>query len=247
MDKHKKKAFGEYDNIGEYHKEIDDNWKYYPIYITKMEYVEAYLGKKGANKRILDVGCGEGVLVEKYYKEGMDIIGLDKFFSSDFIIRGDITKMPFKSERYDLVLCLDVIEHLNFDEQEKALIEIRRVLRDDGHLLIAIPNLAHFASRISFLLTGNLIRTSKIERHKGDRPINEYVKLLRIKKFEIIKRKGLFPTFPISSVLTYCFPGKVVRLHRILNKLFAYPNFCFLNIIIARKASSVQQTLTDDL
>lgn len=193
------------------------------------------------------MGCGEGLLVEKFYNQGYDIIGLDKYFSSNYVIQGDIIKMPFKTGTYDLVLCLDVIEHLNFDEQEKALIEIQRVLRDDGYLLMAIPNLAHFASRISLLLTGNLIRTSKIQRHKGDRPINEYIKLLKRTDFEITERKGLFPTFPISSVLTYYYPGKVVWLHRILNKLLAYPNFCFLNIIIARKASSLQQGAEDSI
>lgn len=212
-----------------------------------MEKVESYLKRNAPNKKILDVGCGEGLLVEKFYNQGYDIIGLDKYFSSNYVIQGDIIKMPFKTGTYDLVLCLDVIEHLNFDEQEKALIEIQRVLRDDGYLLMAIPNLAHFASRISLLLTGNLIRTSKIQRHKGDRPINEYIKLLKRTDFEITERKGLFPTFPISSVLTYYYPGKVVWLHRILNKLLAYPNFCFLNIIIARKASSLQQGAEDSI
>ena len=71
------------------------------------------------------------------------------------------------------------------------------MLKKRGKLILSIPNLAHLASRISFLLTGKLIRTSSIERHKGDRPICEYIELLKELNFKI-RRRNIFPTFPIS-------------------------------------------------
>lgn len=226
---------GEYKTKGEYHREIDENWKYYPIYLAKMQFIEKYIAKIPKNTEILDVGCGEGVLVEKFRKEGYNIIGLDLNYSSEYVLRGDITKMPFIDREFDVVLCLDIIEHLNFEEQKNALDEVNRVLNDDGSVILAIPNLAHFASRILFLYTGKLIRTSTIERHKGDRPIKEYLEMIGNAGFRIEERKGIFPTFPISSILTYMYPAKVIGLHRILNTVFAYPNWCFLNIIIAKK------------
>lgn len=226
---------GEYLERGDYHEKLDKKWLYYPIYKEKMVWVENYLTQIPKNSKILDVGCGEGVLVERFYKRGYNIIGLDLNYSSNIVKKGDITEMPFKGQEFDIVLCLDIIEHLNFDKQEKALTEIKRVLKDNGILLLSVPNLSHFASRIFFLFTGNLIRTSRIERHPGDRPINEYADLLNKSGFRILKRKGIFPTFPISSLLTYLFPSNVIWLHKILNTLFAYPNWCFLNIMICRK------------
>lgn len=224
----------EYAKRGDYHKELDKNWPYYPIYIAKLNFVNKYLNKFPKDKKILDMGCGEGVLVEQFRNKGYDITGMDLYYSSEFVIKGNITDTKLDSDSFDLILCLDVIEHLNFEEQEKALKEIHRILKNEGVLLATIPNLAHFASRLSFLLTGRLFRTSKIERHKGDRPIDEYIDLIK-KYFTIVKRKGIFPTFPISALLTYKFPSKVLLLHRVLNRVFARPNWCFLNVFICRK------------
>lgn len=229
---------GEYKTKGEYHREINKNWKYYPVYLAKLEFIKKYLQRTSKQSKILDAGCGEGVLVEKYQKEGYNIIGLDSNYSSEYVLRADISKMPFKNGEFDVVLCLDIIEHLNFKEQEKALNEVNRVLNNDGSVILAIPNLAHLASRISFLFTGELIRTSTIDRHKGDRPIKEYLEIIQKAGLKIIKRKGIFPTFPISSLLTYMFPSKVMGLHITLNRLFLYPNWCFLNIMICKKLSS---------
>ncbi len=55
---------------------------------------------------------------------------------------------------FDRALCLDVLEHLTFEEQPRALAELHRVLRPGGELLVSVPNLAHLQSRVHFLLTG---------------------------------------------------------------------------------------------
>jgi SAM-dependent methyltransferase len=144
--------------------------------------------------------------------------------------------MPFKDDSFDLLLCLDVIEHLNLLDQPAAIAEMHRVLRPDGVLLASIPNLAHFASRLRFLLLGKLIRTSEVERHPGDRAYDEHHVLLS-REFVIEKSYGLFPTFPLISLLTYLIPAKVVWLHKIYNILFAHPPWCFLNVFECRKPS----------
>lgn len=229
----KRKA--EYILKGDYHKKLDKKWRYYPIYISKLAYLKKFIEKTTKEKKILDVGCGEGILVEEYYKKGYNIKGIDLNYNSTHVRMGDIKHTGFKDNEFDIILCLDVIEHLEFEDQTKAINEIHRILKKGGLCLFAIPNLAHFASRIAFLFTGNLIRTSSIDRHKGDRPILEYIKILKKQGFKIKKRKGLFPTYPFSSLFTYYFPDKVLFLHKALNKFFAYPNWCFLNIVIVKK------------
>jgi 2-polyprenyl-3-methyl-5-hydroxy-6-metoxy-1,4-benzoquinol methylase len=237
MDKMKhavKERTGEYAKKGDYHKELDKSWAYYPVYVTKMEYVKKFLSKFPKKKKILDVGCGEGILVQEFRKYGYDITGLDLNYSSNHVVKGDITKMPFKQGSFDLVLCLDVVEHLSFEQQELAFAEMARVLKKDGILFTSIPNLSHFASRITFLFGGKLLRTSTIDRHRGDRPIGEYVKIIK-RNFKVEKRKGFFPTYPLTSVLTVKIPGKMVNWHRMMNATLALPGFCFLNVIVARK------------
>jgi len=228
------KTSGEYAERGEYHRYLDPNWSYYPTYLAKMKFVRKYLQKVPKRSKILDVGCGEGVLVEELLKEGWGIIGLDMNYSSDTVIKGDITKIPFPDKHFDVVLSLDVIEHLHFSDQEKALLEIYRVLRDESTFITSIPNLAHLYSRISFLLKGELSRTSNIKKHPGDRPIKEYLRLLEECGFKVVERKGLFPTFPIIFQIIQTLPSKTLWLYK-LNNLFAYPNWCLLNILICKK------------
>jgi len=225
---------GEYKEKGDYHKELDKNWKYLPIYLEKIREINEIL-MKSKNSKILDAGCGEGVLVDRYKKKGFNITGLDLNYSSENVKKGNIQKMPFKDEEFDLVLCLDVLEHINISEHPKVMKELNRVTKTRGKIIFGLPNLAHFASRISFLFTGNLLRTSEIERHVGDRPINEFIGLMKKNKLKIKKRIGIFPTFPLISIFTLKMPSKSLFLHKIYNKLFPYPNWCFENIIIAEK------------
>jgi len=224
---------GEYSERGEYHLAIDKKWKYYPVYIEKMHLVRGYLAKC-KNLKILDIGCGEGVLVNEYRAKGYDISGIDLNFESSFIRRASILETGFPSESFDLVLCLDVIEHLNIGDQEKALIEINRILKPRGIFYATIPNLAHFASRLKFLFLGQLVRTSSIDRHTGDRPFNEF-KILVGKYFEIEKTYGIFPTYPLIAIFTYMFPWAVLGWHRLYNKYLAFSSLCFLNFFETRK------------
>ena len=57
---------GEYAERGEYHRTPDSSWDYLPTYVAKMEYVRGYLDALAPGTRVLDAGCGEGILVEEF-------------------------------------------------------------------------------------------------------------------------------------------------------------------------------------
>ena len=225
---------GEYAARGDYHRHLDQRWAYYPLYVEKQRVVRRFLDALPCSARILDVGCGEGLLVEEYRARGAQISGLDLHYESAGVRRGDITALPFESGSFDVVLALDVIEHLNFVDQPRALVEIERVLAPRGQFLVTVPNLAHFSSRLTFLFAGRLLRTSSIDRHPGDRPYAEYRELFG-KHFELERVRGLFPTFPLASLLTLAAPARMLWWHRILNCVAAWPSWCFLNVFWCRK------------
>lgn len=102
-------------------------------------------------KKVLDVGCGDGQLLEKAARMypsavlcGIDFIapGL-KESSGDAKIsvkKADIEdeKFPFDDEFFDVVFCTEVLEHLR--RPEGCLAEIKRVLKKGGKAILSVPN-----------------------------------------------------------------------------------------------------------
>jgi 2-polyprenyl-3-methyl-5-hydroxy-6-metoxy-1,4-benzoquinol methylase len=225
---------GEYAARGDYHRAPDPTWEYYPTYIAKLAAVRQWLGALPATSRVLDAGCGEGVLVEEF-ADRLRIEGIDANYSSPRVRTGSVTALPYADNSFDRALCLDVLEHLTFDDQVKAIRELTRVLRSGGELLISVPNLAHLQSRIHFLFRGRLIRTASEEKHPGDRPVAEYVRLATQAGLVLTGRRGIFPTVPVVTRLIRRNPRALLPLHRWLTRLLPVPGWCFLNLLTFRK------------
>ena len=225
---------GEYATRGDYHRAPDPNWEFYPTYIAKLEAVRRWLDESPKGTRVLDAGCGEGVLVEEY-SDRLAIEGIDPNYSSDRVRTGSLTALPFADATFDRALCLDVLEHLSFEEQPRALAELFRTLKPGGELLVSVPNLAHLQSRVHFVLLGRLIRTASEHKHPGDRPAAEYIDLASRAGFQLVERRGIFPTVPVLTRWIRRRPLALQPLHRWLSRLLPVPGWCFLNLLTLRK------------
>ena len=201
----------------------------------RCSYVRGYLDGLAPDARVLDAGCGEGVLVEQYAGR-LAIEGLDPNYAAPHVRQGSLTALPYPDASFDRVLCLDVLEHLTYEDQPRALAEIHRVLRPDGEALISVPNLAHLQSRVHFLLTGRLIRTASEFKHPGDRPAAEHLTLFDRAGFVLVARHGIFPTVPVLTAWIRRHPSSLGWLHRTLTALLPVPGWCFLNLFRLRKA-----------
>lgn len=225
---------GEYADRGDYHRVPDPDWNYYPTYLAKLVAVRRWLDDLPPATRVLDAGCGEGVLVDEYHSR-LRIEGIDAHYASDSVRQGSLTQLPYSDNSFDRALCLDVLEHLTFEDQPLALRELHRVLAPGGVLLVSVPNLAHLQSRLHFLLRGRLIRTASELKHPGDRPAADYIALARRAGFELLQRRGIFPTVPILTHLIRQHPRALEPLHRALTRLLPVPGWCFLNLLTLRK------------
>jgi SAM-dependent methyltransferase len=225
---------GEYAARGDYHRTPDPSWDYYPTYLAKLDAVRRYLNALPPATRVLDAGCGEGILVEEYATR-LDIMGVDANYSSERVTHGSVTALPLPDASFDRALCLDVLEHLSYEDQPQALAELFRILRSGGELFVSVPNLAHLQSRIQFLLRGRLIRTASEIKHPGDRPAFEYLQLARRAGFTLIARRGIFPTVPVVTHFVRRHPRALAPLHRLLTRLVPIPGWCFLNLLTFRK------------
>jgi 2-polyprenyl-3-methyl-5-hydroxy-6-metoxy-1,4-benzoquinol methylase len=105
------------------------------------------------NIRILEIGCGVGLLCLELAPMAEVIVGIDiSFFVLDFANKvkeylqyenvsfqiGDAEDLTFQDRVFDLVICSEVLEHLI--SPEKALSEIRRVVKDTGMVILTTPS-----------------------------------------------------------------------------------------------------------
>jgi len=225
---------GEYATRGDYHRDLDPSWTFYPTYLAKMARVRRYLDCLPSATRVLDAGCGEGVIVDEYAGR-LDIVGVDLHAAGGRVAQGALTGLPFGGAAFDRVLCLDVLEHLPHGDQPRALAEIFRVLGPGGEALISVPNLAHLQSRVHFFVRGELVRTASEHKHPGDRPVAEYLRMCRGAGFEVLSREGIFPTVPVLTRLIRRHPARLEPLHRWLTRALPVPGWCLLNLIRLRR------------
>ena len=87
------------------------------------------------DKRCLEIGCGRGIfqdLVNDY--TGIDLSdSLKKYFHKPFY-QSSASKLPFEDNDFDIIWAIWALEHIH--DPEKALVEMRRVLKPGGLLFL---------------------------------------------------------------------------------------------------------------
>ena len=115
------------------------------------------------NALVLDVGCNNGLMGRKIIRlsqalvDGIDINEealkeAEKTYRKVF--RRDLygSKLEIEAEKYDYILFSDILEHL--PRPDLVLRDAKKYLKDDGKIIISLPNVARFEIRIG-LFFGN--------------------------------------------------------------------------------------------
>ena len=94
--------------------------------------------------RVLEAGCGSASMVHMptdSYVVGIDISPrqLDRNTGLDEKLLGDIQSYPIPEKAFDLVICWDVLEHI--ERPDAAIRNLSRGIDDGGLLLLAMPNI----------------------------------------------------------------------------------------------------------
>lgn len=117
---------------------------------------------KLVNKRILDLGCYDGTSLSLIKNRDNEFYGIEAseygfqqaiakgIKAEKFFIR-DGVNFPFQDSFFDLIVIGEIIEHMY--DTDFFLIEIKRILKRGGFLLISTPNIASLGRRL-LLLSG---------------------------------------------------------------------------------------------
>ncbi len=101
----------------------------------------------------LDLSAGDGLASRLLGERGWRVISTERRTHRPGWVAADLNHdLPFRSEHFDLVIMLEVIEHLA--DIPHALDEIARVLKPGAVAIITTPNRLNITSRIHYLLSG---------------------------------------------------------------------------------------------
>ncbi|GAB0174356.1 MAG: hypothetical protein HHAS10_02350 [Candidatus Altimarinota bacterium] len=146
------------------------------IHEKSIEIIKGVLESKESPK-ILIASAGSGnfekQLVETLSVNPKDITPLDingDTYSYDltkpnFVLADLNNPLPFDDEAFDLIICIETIEHISYTWQ--LLREFSRVTKVGGNVFITSPNCESFAARLFFLVKGILPAFQQVDFDKS--------------------------------------------------------------------------------
>ena len=153
-------------------------------------------GNVSGKQSVLDIGThatyhpnlkvlfGDNVEFIGTYNEAYKTYHINKFHNIDL----EESPLPFSDKSFDVVLMLEVIEHL-YNDPMRVLSEVNRVLKDDGALILSTPNVNSWQSVLKMLTGEHPYRFGYFT--PGDRPHVHEFTVSEIR--EVLQAAGFHP------------------------------------------------------
>ncbi|HEX7820536.1 MAG TPA: bifunctional 2-polyprenyl-6-hydroxyphenol methylase/3-demethylubiquinol 3-O-methyltransferase UbiG [Sphingobium sp.] len=153
-------------------------------------------------KRVLDVGCGAGLLCEPLARLGADVTGIDATPANIDVARAHAGKSGLAidyragsvehmaDQPYDLVTCMEVIEHV--EDPGLFIAQLARMVRPHGLLILSTPNRTPL-SRLAMITIGEGLNLVPKGTHDWQRFVtpDEMEAHLAAQAMQVIDRAGI--------------------------------------------------------
>ena len=142
--------------------EFAEYFIHYPIKEMKHsshDYAQRFVG---SHQEVLDIGCGKGFFAAQLRKNANRVVGVDsipkspehealeQYIAADLDVDQERILQRLNGRRFDRVLLLDVLEHLV--HPEGLLAAAQAALKDNGCLVVSLPNVANITVRLMLFL-----------------------------------------------------------------------------------------------
>ncbi len=127
------------------YKYLDNNLSHTYAYLNTP--ILSFLSKIKPEAKILDLGCGNGSLTNAIARQGYRVVGMEesssgvalakKNFPQCNFLQGSIYEPPLLENDFDVVISVEVIEHLFYPRELTKL--AGKCLKPGGHLIITTP------------------------------------------------------------------------------------------------------------
>jgi len=156
---------------------------------------------------LLDVAGGDGGFALALREAGWKAVSCDRYSSpteKTMFVHTDINiSLPFRSDRFQIVTCIESLQYL--ENYKQIFSEFARVLQKGGRLIVTIPNVLNYSSRLFFLNRGYFkyfkpFKTTKFGR-EWDKII--YTPISFVEIFQLLNRNSFDVEFLSASRYRY--------------------------------------------
>lgn len=216
---------GHFDKIADFYDDILPQHISEHYYFKRLNFLTKLL-KKGT---VLDVCSGTGLISEGFIERGFKVVSLDASLRM-LMIRRHIEhyqpvnalshELPFKSNSFDIVISIAAFHHIaEKDKIRKTLIEMTRVLRKGGHIVIWDHNPMNPYWRILM---------KKVPQDTGEERLIRSSEIINYFKsgdysFKIFK-SGFIPDFAPKRLMRFCKKAEMILEYIPLVNFFAAHN-----------------------
>jgi SAM-dependent methyltransferase len=156
------------------------------------------------DRTLLDIGCWDGSFSQ--YSNTASYVGVDINLRAlklakrkrVEVVLASCDYLPFKSQSFGTCSMIEVIEH--FYSPQNAVRESHRILKSNGKLLLATPNFANLADRVSMLIGKHPVEGMEGHQHIRFFTWRSLNRFLERQGFELEKREVWFLPFPARRI-----------------------------------------------
>ncbi|UCE96782.1 MAG: class I SAM-dependent methyltransferase [Candidatus Bathyarchaeota archaeon] len=172
--------------------------------ITFRGYARLILSMVESSSLILDVGCDSGVMARMLESEGeKNLVGIElvnrfKHGKDISFLLAENTHLPFRRKAFDLIFARKFV---SIRDTKESLNEFHEILKDEGKLIIEVPNVQRLKSRIYTSLGLTPLYPQKYFPHLH---LASFKKILYQRNFKILRIEGDYIFIPlIGRLLSY--------------------------------------------